>query len=86
MTDSPVYRSFNEAVGIIIGQDGTAQLLIRDGKKHAYDSLSVDYTSMEEIVEAWLRVTHFPLSHFEKTLKPLPDLAQESGDGIAERD
>ena len=82
MTDSPVYRSFNEAIGIIIQQDGTAQLLIRNGKKYAYDSLSVDYKAMEEIVEAWLRVSGFK----ERALRVAADLAQESGDGMHERD
>ncbi len=83
--DPPVYRSFNRAVGIIIEQDGTARILIRDGKEgNAYSDEPVTFEAMEEIVEQWLRVSGFK-DRALQLVAELPDLAQERGDGIVER-
>ena len=80
--EPPVYRSFNNAVGILIEQDGTARILVRNGKESAYTEELVSFKAMEEIVDQWLRVSGFK----ERALRVAADLAQESGDGIPERD
>ncbi len=81
----PVYRSFNETVGIIIEQDGTARILIRDGKEgNAYSDELVTFEAMEDIVEQWLQVSGFKGRALLIANKL--DLAQESGDGIVEKD
>ncbi len=80
MTEQPVYRSFNEAVAIIIEQDGTAKLMIRNAAAgDAYDSLPVKFEAVKEVFLTWLGIR-------KEAGAPITDLAQESGDGIAERD